>query len=226
MWSRLIGGATFLCLWMLGVCTLDAWGVHVFRQRASFKIYDLGKRENHGLAAEICARLTRCGDCGDRPTRARATRCGRVPGAERRGYGGLAGAMACGSILGLSYSSAQCRCRQEAVSCCVLVHGGACREFMRDRDHHPEERWGTYCRDADRSSVSGRDGRRARIGRSVFARRPLRRCDAGAADRLRRERRGGRVHRGWVAHRLVCACCGCVRALLGRCVPCVLIHHK
>lgn len=41
-----------------------------------------------------------------------------------------------------------------------------------------------------------------------------------------RERRGVRVHRGWVAHRLVCACCGCVRALLGRCVPCVLIHHK
>ena len=37
MWSRLIGGATFLCQGMLGVCTsdawgvpVDAWGVHVF----------------------------------------------------------------------------------------------------------------------------------------------------------------------------------------------------
>lgn len=76
------------------------------------------------------------------------------------------------------------------------------------------------------SPVETEGARGSAAGRSVFARRPLRRCDAGAADRLRRERRGGRVHRGWVAHRLVCACCGCVRALLGRCVPCVVIHHK
>lgn len=102
-------------------------------------------------------------------------------------------------------------------------------------------------------------------GRSVFARRPLRRCGYGRCrpaldcERERTNQRQGaerqrtgkqtntspagcsaaprgsrasgcagssRVHRGWVAHRLVCACCGCVRALLGRCVPCVLIHHK
>lgn len=36
-------------------------------------------------------------------------------------------------------------------------------------------------------------------GRRVFTRRPLPRCDAGAADRLRRERRGARVHRGFIA---------------------------
>ncbi len=106
MWSRLIGGATFLCQGMLGVCTLDAWGVHVFRQRASFKIFNLGKRENHGLAAEICARFAAVRRLR-RQTNARtgdALRPGAGCGAP--GLWGFSGAMGCGSILGLSYASA------------------------------------------------------------------------------------------------------------------------